>query len=56
MNPKQEGTIGLSLRKLMDNNGFKGTKLIGYEHNWNNAGSYPTSLVSLNTFRGLVFV
>ena len=30
----------------MNNNGFSGVKLIGYEHNWNDAGGYPVQLVS----------
>ncbi|KZP08896.1 glycoside hydrolase family 30 protein, partial [Athelia psychrophila] len=38
--------VGKALRPLMDANGFTGTKLIGYEHNWNDAGEYPVQLVS----------
>lgn len=37
--------IGVILRTLMDINGFSGTKLIGYEHNWNDAAVYPVQLV-----------
>ena len=29
----------------MDSNGFSGVKIIGYEHNWNDAGGYPITLV-----------
>ena len=31
----------------MNNNGFSGTKIIGYEHNWSDAANYPVQLVSL---------
>lgn len=57
MSPSDEGQIGQSLRTLMNNNGFSGTKLIGYEHNWNNAGSYPTSLMASygSAFAGVAF-
>ncbi len=41
----QEAQIGLALRSLMDSNGFSGTKIIGYDHNWDDAGSYPIQLV-----------
>jgi O-glycosyl hydrolase len=40
-----EGQIGTVLRNLMNNNGFSKVKLIGYEHNWNDAGGYPVTLV-----------
>ena len=39
--------IGLALRPLMDKNGFSGTRLIGYEHNWKDAASYPVQLVRI---------
>lgn len=42
--------IGKALRTLMDNNGFSGTKLIGYEHNWNDASAYPVDLVRKSCF------
>lgn len=41
-----EAAVGKALRPLMDDNGFKDTLLIGYEHNWNDAGGYPIQLVS----------
>ena len=40
-------SIGEALRALMDNNGFSNTKLIGYEHNWDDAAAYPVTLVSM---------
>jgi hypothetical protein len=42
----QEASVGNTLRSLMNNNGFSNTKLIGYEHNWDDAGGYPVQLVS----------
>ena len=41
----QEAAIGKTLRSLMNSNGFSNTKLIGYEHNWIDAGGYPVTLV-----------
>lgn len=29
----------------MNNNGFGSTKLLGYEHNWDDAAAYPVQLV-----------
>ena len=37
--------IGTALRSLLNSNGLGGVKIIGYEHNWDNAGSYPVQLV-----------
>lgn len=31
----------------MNNNGFSDTLIIGYEHNWDDAGEYPVQLVSM---------
>lgn len=42
-----EAQIGTALRTLMNNNGFSSTKLIGYEHNWDDAAGYPVQLVAL---------
>jgi len=41
----------------MDNNGFSGVKIIGYEHNWNDAGGYPEQLMSSagSDFSGVSF-
>ena len=30
----------------MNNNGFSGTRIIGFDHNWGDAGSYPIEIVS----------
>jgi hypothetical protein len=40
-----EAQIGLALRTLLNNNGFSGVKIIGYEHNWVDAANYPVQLV-----------
>jgi hypothetical protein len=40
-----EAAIGLELREIMDNSGFACTKIIGYEHNWDDAAGYPVTLV-----------
>ena len=40
-----EAEIGISLRSLMDSNGFEGTKIVGYEHSWSDAANYPVQLV-----------
>ncbi len=41
----QEAQIGTALRSLMNSNGFSNTRLIGYDHNWIDAGAYPVTLV-----------
>ncbi|KAI0789818.1 glycoside hydrolase [Abortiporus biennis] len=53
----QEAQIGLALRTLLNNNGFSSTKIIGYEHNWDNAGSYPVQLMqqASSAFAGASF-
>ena len=43
----QEAQIASALRTLMNNNGFSNTKIIGYEHNWVDAGAYPEHLVRI---------
>ncbi|KAJ7648111.1 glycoside hydrolase [Roridomyces roridus] len=45
MTPDTEGQIGAELRTLLDSNGFSDVKLVGYEHNWNDAGKYPVTLM-----------
>ena len=30
----------------MDDNGFSSVRIIGYDHNWSDAGGYPIELVS----------
>ncbi|CCM04938.1 uncharacterized protein FIBRA_07135 [Fibroporia radiculosa] len=53
----QEAAIGLQLRTLMDDNGFSDTIIIGYEHNWNDAGAYPVQLMedAASAFYGVSF-
>jgi len=49
--------IGKALRTLMNGNGFSGTKLIGYEHNWDDAATYPVQLMEQagSAFDGVAF-
>ncbi|KAJ6526635.1 glucan endo-1,6-beta-glucosidase [Mycena vulgaris] len=49
--------VGIALRALMNSNGFSSVKLIGYEHNWDNAGTYPIQLMNAapNAFDGVAF-
>jgi len=49
--------IGNALRTLMNNNGFSSTRLIGYEHNWDDAASYPVQLMDQagSAFAGVAF-
>ena len=37
----------------MDNNGFSGTKIVGYDHNWGDAAGYPITLVRSAPFEML---
>ena len=41
-----QAAVAVQLRSLLDSNGFNSVKVIGYEHNWDNAGSYASQLVS----------
>ncbi|KAL1740620.1 glycoside hydrolase superfamily, partial [Schizophyllum fasciatum] len=52
-----EAKIGKALRKLMNNNGFSNVKLVGYEHNWDDASAYPVTLINdaPNAFAGVAF-
>ncbi|KAJ7908134.1 glycoside hydrolase [Mycena leptocephala] len=45
MTPAIEGQIGAALRTLLNNNGLSSVKVVGYEHNWNDAGAYPVTLM-----------
>ncbi|THH04832.1 hypothetical protein EW145_g5236 [Phellinidium pouzarii] len=53
----QEAQIGTALRTLLNNNGFSGVKIIGYEHNWDDAANYPVQLMQQaeNAFAGVSF-
>ncbi|KAI0699329.1 glycoside hydrolase [Cerioporus squamosus] len=52
-----QAQIGLALRSLMNSNGFSGTKIIGYDHNWDDAGGYPIQLMqqASSAFAGVSF-
>ncbi|KAF8797524.1 glycoside hydrolase family 30 protein [Phlegmacium glaucopus] len=52
-----EGQIAASLRSLLDANSLCNVKIIGYEHNWDNAGSYPVTLMQEDgsAFAGVSF-
>ncbi|KAI0726290.1 glycoside hydrolase superfamily [Fomitopsis betulina] len=53
----QEADIGTALRSLMNDNGFTDQLIIGYEHNWDDAGAYPVTLMedAPNAFSGASF-
>ncbi|KAJ7736045.1 glycoside hydrolase superfamily [Mycena maculata] len=57
LTPATEGQIGAGLRTLLNNNGLSGVKIIGYEHNWNNAATYPVQLMQDDgaAFEGVAF-
>ncbi|KAJ7703693.1 glycoside hydrolase family 30 protein, partial [Mycena rosella] len=46
MTPAIEGQIGAALRTLLNNNGLSSVKVVGYEHNWSDAGGYPVTLAN----------
>lgn len=45
IDPYWEGQVATQLRSLMNENGFSDTIIIGYDHNWDDAGEYPVELV-----------
>ncbi|TCD70167.1 hypothetical protein EIP91_004637 [Steccherinum ochraceum] len=53
----QEAQIGLALRPLLNNNGFSSTKIIGFDHNWDGAGTYAIQLMqqASSAFAGVAF-
>lgn len=53
----QGAKIATTLRGLMDKNGFQGTKLVGYEHNWKDAAGYPVQTVKAapSAYAGVAF-
>ncbi|KJA27047.1 glycoside hydrolase family 30 protein [Hypholoma sublateritium FD-334 SS-4] len=57
MTPDVEGRIGRLLRALLNSVGLASVKLIGYEHNWDNAGTYPVELMNSysDAFDGVAF-
>ncbi|KAF8517702.1 glycoside hydrolase superfamily [Hysterangium stoloniferum] len=54
-----EAQIATQLRQvtLLDNDGGSQVKIIGYEHNWNDAGLYPKELMQMagSAFAGVAF-
>ena len=54
--PTQEANVGKALRSLMDTNGFGGTRIIAYEHNWDGS-QQPVQVVQEATsqFAGAAF-
>ncbi|KAF8209562.1 glucan endo-1,6-beta-glucosidase [Mycena galopus ATCC 62051] len=46
LTPAIEGKIGAALRTLLNNNGLSSVKIVGYEHNWDDAAEYPVQLVN----------
>ncbi|KAJ4466252.1 glycoside hydrolase [Lentinula aciculospora] len=55
--PDVEAQIGSALRSLLNGNGLSSVKIIGYEHNWDDAGAYPVTLIrdAPDTFAGVAF-
>ena len=47
---KAQEAVAVSLRKLLDSNGMNDVKIIGYDHNWDDAAKYVTQLVSVILF------
>lgn len=41
----QAALVGKKLRSLLDSNNLGMVKTIGYDHNWDNAATYPVELV-----------
>ncbi|KAI5121488.1 hypothetical protein M0805_003943 [Coniferiporia weirii] len=52
-----EAQIGTALRTLLNNNGFSGVRIIGFEHNWDDASAYPVQLMQQagDAFAGVAF-
>ena len=53
----QEAAVGVALRRLLNNNSLSNVKIIGYDHNWNNAATYPVQLMQQagSAFTGAAF-
>ncbi|EIM84383.1 glycoside hydrolase [Stereum hirsutum FP-91666 SS1] len=49
--------IGTALRTLLNNNGLSYVKIIGYDHNWDDAAGYPVQLMQQagDAFAGVAF-
>lgn len=48
LSASQEALVGSTLRSLLDSNGYSSIKIIAYDHNWDNAGTYPVQVVRLD--------
>ncbi|KDR79564.1 hypothetical protein GALMADRAFT_137365 [Galerina marginata CBS 339.88] len=57
MTPTVEGQIATSLRSLLNANSLSNVKVVGYEHNWDDAGAYPVQLMNsaANAYAGVAF-
>lgn len=55
--PTQEANVGIALRPLMDDNGFGGTRIVAYEHNWVDGGQFPVQVLQQadSQFAGAAF-
>ncbi|KAF8335211.1 glycoside hydrolase family 30 protein [Amanita rubescens] len=45
ISPNVEALLGNALRSLLNNNGLASVKIVAYEHNWNDAVTYPVQVV-----------
>ncbi|KAI5118210.1 hypothetical protein M0805_004700 [Coniferiporia weirii] len=54
-----QAAVAVTLRQLLNSNGMPDVKIIGYEHNWDNAASYATQLMretgASDAFTGVAF-
>ncbi|KAE9384951.1 glycoside hydrolase [Gymnopus androsaceus JB14] len=55
--PAVEGQVGTMLRTLLNSSSLSAVKIIGYEHNWNDATTYPVELMEAaeSAFDGVAF-
>ncbi|KAJ3824321.1 glycoside hydrolase family 30 protein [Lentinula raphanica] len=55
--PDVEAQIGSALRLLLNDNSLSEVKIIGYEHNWDDAGTYPVTVIqdAPDAFAGVAF-
>ncbi|KZO93648.1 glycoside hydrolase family 30 protein [Calocera viscosa TUFC12733] len=57
LDPDTEAQIASQLRSLLDNNGFGNTKIVAWDHNWDQAAYYPVQAINdaPNAFTGASF-
>ncbi|EED83900.1 hypothetical protein POSPLDRAFT_134943 [Postia placenta Mad-698-R] len=57
IDPFWESQVATKLRSLMNSNGFSGTDIIGFDHNWSDADGYPVELMedAESAFDGVSF-